>query len=146
MTDSEINLEGNRLAKILPIYLAVQGVTLLMTLLDYPVYLEAYQANQNLSVSLWLGGWFVLEIFGISIGLILWISKTWKMVFTERERDKLVAGYFLGAIAGLFTLGLRFLPVISRSYFTMVGVLALFLAVVYFIRNRRPAPVEEMFP
>jgi peptidoglycan/LPS O-acetylase OafA/YrhL len=146
MTDAYLNLEGNRLAKILPTYLVVQGVTLVMTFLDYPVYLEAYQVNHNLSVSLWLGGWFVLEIFGLSIGLILWISKTWKMVFTERVRDKLVAGYFLGVIVGLLALGLRFLPVISKSYFTSVGVLALLLAVVYFIRNRQPAHTEEMFP
>ncbi len=146
MTDDFLQMEANRLVKILPIYLAVQGVTLFLTFLDLPVYLEAYRVNQNLIVTPWLGGWFVLEIFGLSIGLILWVSKTWKMVFTERERDKLVGGYFLGVIAGLLTLGLRFMPEMSKAYFTMVGVLALLLAVVYFIRVRRPSHFEEIFP
>lgn len=58
MTDDFLHKEGNKLAKVLPIYLGAQVTILLMTFLDFPVYMETYQANHNMTVSAWMGPGF----------------------------------------------------------------------------------------
>ncbi|HEX7567904.1 MAG TPA: hypothetical protein VF355_05000 [Anaerolineaceae bacterium] len=146
MTDDFLHKEGNKLAKVLPIYLGAQVTILLMTFLDFPVYMETYQANHNMTVSAWMGAWFLLVTFGLTIGIILLISKTWKMVFSERERVKLVAGYLLGAIAGLLTLGVRFMPIMPSQYFYLVGGFGLLSIIAYIVWNKRQSKFDEIFP
>jgi len=80
------------------------------------------------------------------MGVILIARKTWNKVFTGRERGKLAVGYFLGAIGGLLTLGIRFMPVMPPQYFYAAGGLVLPLAVVWLVWNRRQAKVDEIFP
>jgi hypothetical protein len=146
MTDTDLHKERERWVGALPIYLGIQAAILLTTFLDFPVYMDAYQANRYLTVGGWVGLWFVLAFFGLSGGVILLIGRTWKTVLSEKERAKLVSGYFLGAIAGLLTLGLRFMPVMSATYFYVIGGLVVLLGAVYLIWTRRQTKLEEIFP
>lgn len=146
MTDADLHKEYERWIKALPVYLGIQAAILLMTFLDFPVYMDAYQSNRYLTVSGWVGLWFVLAFFGLSGGVILLTRKTWKTAFSEKERAKLVTGYFLGAIAGLLTLGLRFMPVMPAAYFYGIGGLVLLLGAVYLVWTRRQVKPEEIFP
>ena len=145
MTDDFLHKEGNRLVKALPIYLAAQVTLLLMTFLDSPVYMETYQANHNLTISGWIGAWFLLVTVGLATGLILGISKTWNTVFSARERVKLVAGYLLGAIAGLLTLGVRFMPILPLEYFYFIGGFALLLVLFYLVWNKFQPKSDEIW-
>jgi hypothetical protein len=146
MTDNFFHAEGKKLVKALPIYLGVQAVTLLMTFLDTPAYLDAYQENHNMPVTGWIAFWLLLFAFGLTTGILLLISKTWKIEFSQTERGKLAGGYLLGAIAGLLTLGLRFMPVMPYQYFFVIGGLALVLALVYILWIRRRSHLDEIFP
>jgi hypothetical protein len=146
MTDNFYQKEAGRLVKALPIYLAVQVMTLLITYLEFPVYMEAYQAHQMMTVSGWVGIWFALVTFGAATGLTLLINKTWKSIFSERERSKLVTGYFLGVTAGLLALGLRFMPVMPVLYFYIVGGVILLLVLACILWSRRQSQLDEIFP
>ena len=146
MKDTDLHKGRERWAKALPVYLGIQAAILLMTFLDFPVYMDAYQSSRYLAVGGWVGLWFVLAFFGLTGGMILLTGKTWKTVLSEKERAKLVAGYFLGAIAGLLTLGLRFMPVMSAVYFYVVGGLVVLLGAVYLVWTRRQTKPEEIFP
>jgi hypothetical protein len=146
MTDDFLHTEGRWIVKALPIYLGVQVITLLMTYLEAPVYVELYLADHNLPITGWAGIWFSLEVFGLATSLILLISQAWKMVLSARERAKLVTGYLLGVIAGLLTLGLRFFPIISPEYFFVVGGGALLVVFVSIFWIKRRPRLEEIFP
>jgi hypothetical protein len=146
MTDDILHKEGNKLINALPIYLAVQGITLLLTFLDFPVYAEAGLSSHTMTVGGWVGLWFMLVVFGLSIGMILLISNTWKMVFSDKVRGKLAAGYFLGAIAGLVTLGIRFMPIMPKQYFIIIAGIILFSFIIYFVWIKRQSQFDEIFP
>ena len=58
----------------------------------------------------------------------------------------MAGGYLLGAIAGLLTLGIRFMQVIPPAYFWVTGGLVLLLAAGDLVWNRRQPSADEMFP
>jgi hypothetical protein len=146
MTEETLQKESQSLTRALPIYLAVQGTTLLMTFLDSPVYMEAYQANHLFTVNGWVGAWFVLVIFGLTTAVFLLVRKTWRLLVSERTRMKLVVGYFLGGFVGMLTLGFRFMPVMTPQYFVLVAALMLLLGGAYLVWKKRLHTAEEMFP
>jgi hypothetical protein len=146
MTDDFFHKEGIKLVMALPIYLCVQVAILLMTFLDYPVYMDAYLANHNTAINGWSGAWFLLEMIGFVLSIIILFSKRWKINFGERERVKLGASYFLGAVAGLVTLGLRFMAMIPAEYFLIIGGIVLLAAIAYLIWSKRQPKLDEIFP
>ncbi|MDD5369330.1 MAG: hypothetical protein PHQ40_09605 [Anaerolineaceae bacterium] len=146
MIEEHLHKERKAFIRALPIYLAVQGTTLLMTFLDFPVYMEAYQLNHYLTLSGWAGAWFVLEMLGLGAGILLLLGKTWRSIFDGNDRIKLLMGYFLGVVAGMLTLGIRLMPIMPAEYFWMVGGLLLILGCTYFIWKKRLHSAEEIFP
>lgn len=146
MTEDLLRKESLRFSQVLPVYLGVQGITLLLTYLETPVYLEAYGRQHSLTVSGWVGAWFILVLIGLATGLILLIRKAWRTVLDEETRVKLAGGYLLGGIAGLLTLGLRFMAIMPPAYFAVTGGLAVLLVVSYLVWNRRQPSTDEMFP
>ncbi len=146
MTDELLRKESLRFGQALPVYLGMQGITLLFTYLDFQVYMESYLAQHTLTVTAWLGAWFILLILGLSACLILVAGKGWRTVLDERLRIKMAGGYLLGAIAGLLALGIRFMPLMPPAYFAVIGGLALFLAAGYLVWNKRQPSSDEMFP
>ncbi len=146
MTDEALQRERQRLTKALPMYLAAQAITLLFTSLDTPLYTEVYRVNHVFTVNGWVGAWFVLVIFGLANAVFLLVRKSWRELFDERARARLALGYFLGGLAGLLTLGIRFTPIVPLEYSIWVGGLALLSIAAYLAWNRRLHGVEELFP
>lgn len=146
MIEETLQKEDKSLVKVLPIYLAVQVITLLLTYLDYPVYMEAYRANKYFVVNGWFGAWFILEIFGLATAIFLLVRKSWQLLFDGKARMKLAMGFFLGGLTGLLTLGIRFMPVMPQQYFIAVGALALLYISGYFFWKKRVQTIEELFP
>jgi len=146
MNENRFHADGKKLKAVAPVYLGIQAATLLLTFLDSPVYLEAYQLHGNLSIGGWAVGWLALTGFGLVAGLLLLFGKGWRAVFEPAERIKLAGGYLAGAVAGLLALGLRFMPLMPPEYFFAVGGLAVAMALAYLIWVRRRARVDEIFP
>ena len=130
----------------LPVYLGMQGITLLLTFLETPLYLEIYRLERTLTANGWLGLWFFLTMIGLLITLLLFARPSWRSYLALKARLKLAAGYFIGVIAGLVTLGLRFLPVTSPVYFLSLGILALLTGAVYIVWVKRAQAAEVIFP
>ncbi len=146
MTEDTLQKQARLLTSALPIYLAAQAATLLFTILDTPLYLEAYRANHVLEVTAWLGVWFVLVIFGVANAVFLLLRDSWRRLLDEPQRAKLALGYFLGGLTGLLTLGIRFIPIISLNYFLCPGVFAVLAIGAYFLWKRRGHKAEQLFP
>lgn len=144
MNEESLPTQGIRLVKALPFYLVVQGVVLLITLLDLPVYQQAYQTSQTLLVTGWFGVWLVLLVHGLGMVVLLLTGPNWKVMFAPEEWTKLVAGHSAGVLAGLISLGLRFSPFLGAGYFLWVAGLAVLLAGMYWAWRRRR--VGEIFP
>lgn len=146
MTDESLQHEVKKVAKALLIYLVIQGTMLITTFLDAPIYDQINRARGYMDTGLWLVLWFVLLFFGLTTGLFILVSRTWRRAWKEAERVKLACGYLLGGIAGLLTLSLRELPIISPSFFYLITGLLVVLVVIYTLWERRQARGEEIFP
>jgi hypothetical protein len=146
MSEETIQKERDWLVKLLPCYLAVQGVTLLLTFLEIGVYNEVYRTRGYMPVGGWMGVWLALLVMGLGSATYLLVSRTGRTVFEIRLRLKLLAGYWLGALAGLLTLGLRFLPFFTPGYFWTICALLAVSGAAYAAWNRRRQAGEEMFP
>lgn len=138
--------ESQLITGVLPVYLAVQVSTLLYTFLDSPVFLEAYRRDHTLIVNGWLGFWLFLFMAGLVTILLLVIRRGWHEHLARQMRGKLALGYFMGLMAGLLTLGARFMPVTTPAYFISIGVLSLLAGAVYFIWSKRSQAAEVIFP
>lgn len=146
MTDEKLHKDGLWLTRLMLPYLAVQAATLLYTFLDFPAYMLSYRAVENMLVTGWAGVWLLLAVFGLSTGIFLATLNKWRAVFEERQRIKLSAGYELGFLVGLVTLGIRYMPVISPVYFYAVGGMALVFALAALLWMRLQTRKEELFP
>jgi hypothetical protein len=146
MTEETLPKEAQYLTRALPMYLAAQAATLLFTALDTPTYVELHQARHFLAVSGWLGLWFALVLFGLASAAFLLVRRSWRVLFDANARAKLALGYFLGAITGLLTLGIRFIPVISPQYFLQVGVFGVLFIGAFLVWSRRAQKAEDLFP
>ncbi|MDX9865560.1 MAG: hypothetical protein RBT34_12220 [Anaerolineaceae bacterium] len=146
MIKGDFNKERERIIKILPVYLTVQVVMLVMTYLDFSVYAEVYRMQKFLVVTPWLGAWFLLAMAGLIPGIYLLVSKTGKRVFNEVEQARFSLGWLFGVIAGLLTLGIRFMPVMPGWYFYIVGGLFFLLSAIYWTWNKRHTRANEIFP
>ncbi len=138
--------ESQFITSALPVYLAAQISALLYTLLDSPVFLEAYRRDHILIVNGWLGLWFLLFLAGLVTILLLVIRHGWHQHLTRQIRAKLSISYFMGLIASLLTLGLRFMPVTTPAFFISIGALALLASTIYFIWIKRAQAAEIIFP
>src|SRR5512140_473569 len=101
MTEESLPKQAHYLSKALPMYLAAQVTVLLFTALDTPLYLEAYRPGHSLTVTGWLGVWFVFVIFGFANAVFLLVRESWRVLFHEKARIRLSLGYFLGGLTGL---------------------------------------------
>ncbi len=128
-------------AQALPFYLAIQATILVMTFLDSPVYIANYHFSHYLQVTPWALPWLVLLIFGLVFGISALVRKD-----VEGNRQKVAAGYLLGVLAGFVTLGIRFMPVLPREYFYVLGALTLLYLSAYFAFRMRVGRNEELFP
>lgn len=146
MTDDYLQKQARQLTRVMLTYLSVQAALLAATYLDSPIYVQTYLASGDLPVTPWLGLWFLLAIFGLITGLLLLAGPAWRRVLDEAARVKLAAGYLLGALAGLLTLGLRFMPVMPPEYFLVLAGLLLLGGVGYAIWRRRQPRLDEIFP
>jgi hypothetical protein len=145
MSEEKMQKERNWMVKMLPCYLAVQVVTLLLTFMDFGVYYEAYRARGYVIAGGWLGVWAALLVAGLGSAVYLLISRTGKAI-ELRLRMKLAGGYWLGSLAGLLALGLRFLPIFFPGYFWSIFALLAVSGAAYAAWNRRPRLDEDMFP
>lgn len=148
MNEKRIENEIRRLSAGLPLYLAIQLTLLVMTYLDQGVYLRAYRADGLLNITAWAAGWLALALFGLGAGGALLALKSLRATLPADERVKLSAGYLLGFIAGLLTLGVRFMPALPQGYFLTVLLLLLVFSFVYFgwRRLKGRGSGEEIFP
>jgi hypothetical protein len=92
----------------------------------------------------------VLLVFLIAAGLVFGVSvlvrRAWKQSLEAAQRLKLSGGYLLGALLGSVAFGIRFIPVIPRTYFFWVGAFALLLPLVFIVYKVRSVRQEELFP
>jgi hypothetical protein len=145
MNETSPTKDLQRLLTTLPAYLAVQVTLLVVTYLDFPVYYEVYRALGYLTVTGWWVIWLLLAIFGLVNAVALLTKQAWKLALPGQTHAQYAAGYLLGFIAGLVTLGIRFLPLVPPFYFILVGCLLLGEAG-YVLWNRRQSKTEEIFP
>jgi hypothetical protein len=145
MTDDKLQRERNWLVNMLPCYLAVQGVTLLLTFLEIGIYNDAYHARGYMPAGGWMGVWLALLVVGLGTTIYLLVNRTGKS-FELRPRIKLAAGFWLGVLAGLLTLGMRFATEFPASYYWTIFALLAVSGAAYAAWNRLRRADEEMFP
>lgn len=133
------------MGRAMPFYLIIQVTLMLSTFLEFPVYMLAYRAGYAL-VTPWVVLWLFLTTVGLVFGISILARRIWKQNLETAQRLKLAGGYLLGALAGLVALGIRFMPVIPRTYFYFVGAFTLLLVLVFIIYKFRSVRQEELFP
>lgn len=133
------------MVRAMPFYLIIQSTLMLSTILEFPVYMLAYQAAYIL-VTPWVVLWLFLTSAGLVLGISALTRRIWKQNLETTQRLKLAGGYLLGALAGFVALGIRFFPVAPRLYFIFVGAFALVLALAFAINKARSMRQGEWFP
>ncbi len=131
--------------RAMPFYLVIQATLMISTFLDFPVYMLADRSGST-PVTPWVVLLLFLTISGLVLGISALARRAWMLNLGEAQRLKLSGGYFLGALAGLVAFGIRFMPVLPRTYFYYVGAFALILALAFIIYRFRSARQEELFP
>jgi hypothetical protein len=132
------------MVRTMPYYLTIQATVMVATFLEFPAYFTAYRANNFVLFTPWLGVWMLLTVVGLVFGTSAIVRQELKRKLEPAQRLKLAGGYWLGTLAGLLGLGIRFMPLTSGAYFYLMGALALVLVFIFW--KNRPARQEELFP
>ncbi len=141
MMDAEFEIK--KWGSFLRYYWTIQLTILTLAIVQVPTRLETVNVLGYQTVDGWAGLWFVLEILGISFGLILTLSPFWRALPFSNRRD-LIFGYWGGAWIGLVSLMLTY-AFQTRFAFLIAG-LGLAGAVIFYWLRRRSSLSGELFP
>ena len=143
MSEIILQQEWRRMRQAVPIYIAVQLTLLAVALVELPTLMYLYQQEGIISMDGWIALWAILELFGISIGLILLVSRFWRQL-ALKERINPIFGFFLGSWIGMLAF-LYHIPTKTSFSFLTAG-LGIVLLVVFLLVRRGFHKPEEIFP
>ena len=143
MSEITFQHEWRRMRQAVPFYIVVQLTLLAIALVELPTLLYLYQQQGIISMDGWIGLWAVLEIFGLSIGLILLVSRYWRQL-ALKERINPIFGFFLGSWIGMVAF-LFHIPTKTSVSFLTAG-LGIAMLVAFLVVRRGFGKPEEIFP
>jgi hypothetical protein len=143
MNLKEVEFQSNSYKKALPYYLTIQITILIVTILQLSSTIAAYRQMGFQPIDGWIALWFVLEIFGISIMMILWFIKQWKSMPKELKIN-LTFGYFAGVWVGFVSLIYHY-PIAPLYSLITAGLGIVWLVMFVLLRKKKDRP-EEIFP
>ena len=146
MSAEQVDTRLKRWQNVLLILGGAVGMLVVTSIVDYPILKAARsQWSGEVLITGWFGVWFIIVLLSAAQGLYLLISKNYREA-PAKARLGTGFGYLACAWAASAAFLIRTLMLsLPFSFYFIVIIAGIFLAVLYFVLSRN-VPSEEIFP